>query len=112
MKEDRTKDCLIDLISKEATIKNEALLRQASVDTYPYAVTLVDSLTGKEFAHCEMSFHYKNDTWHYTNWNGSVRLFKDRIVNDLEGIAKKIYTTFAPRYKVVKVTPLDVCTFF
>jgi len=105
-KEDRYKDCLIDLISKESVLK------ASSIQTLPYAVTFVDSLTGKESAHAEMVYHYDNDTWHYTNWNGSVRVLSNKFSEDILNIAQKVYDAFAPRYKVIKTVPLKDCTFF
>lgn len=40
------KSCMIDVISKEAIIRNRAKLQKAEVETIPYATTYVDTTTG------------------------------------------------------------------
>jgi hypothetical protein len=106
------KSCLIDVISKEAIVRNKAKLNKASVKTFPYATTYVNTLTGERTGHAEMLYYYNNDTWHYSSSTGSTRIFKNKISKDILNITVKVYERFLPSYTVEKVVPLDIVSFF
>ena len=105
-------DCFIDTISKEAILKNYAKLKKAKIKTIPYGSTITNTLTGEPLGHAEMIFHYNNQTWHYTNWKGSTRVYKNKASDNILEITNKIYSTFFPNWKVEKVVPLDIISFF
>jgi hypothetical protein len=106
------KSCMIDVISKEAVLRNRAKLQKAEVETIPYATTYVDTVTGQRMGHAEMIYFYNDDTWHYSSSTGSTRIYKDKLSDDILGITNKIYKLHFPNLKVEKVVPMDIVTFF
>ena len=103
---------MIDVIAKEAVIRNRAKLQKAEVETIPYATTYVNVVTGERVGHAEMIYFYNDDTWHYSSSTGSTRVYKDKLSDDILGITNKIYKLHFPSFKVEKVVPMDIATFF
>jgi hypothetical protein len=103
--------CLIDVISKEAAVKNQAKLNKAKVKTIPYVVDLFNNNTHKRTGHACLIFHYDGDTWHYDNQCGSVKVFKGKLSNDILAIAKKVYTLY-PHITLRSAFPLKMSTQF
>lgn len=112
VKVSNTNSCMIDMIAREAVVKNRAKLRGVNIETIPFCTTYVDTLTGARTAHAEMLYHYNNDTWHYTNSLGSTRIFKNKKSFDIKKVADIIYTKFFPKLKVEKVLPIADVEFF
>jgi hypothetical protein len=106
------KSCMIDVISKEAVIRNRAKLQKAEVETIPYATTYYNTTTGEYVGHAEMIYFYNDDTWHYSSTTGSTRIYKDKLSEDILTITNKIYKLHFPHYRVQKVVPMDIITFF
>lgn len=103
--------CMIDMIAKEAVIKNVAKLKKAKVKTMPYASTMFNTLTGESRGHAGMVFYYKNDTWHYDNSTGSTRVLKGEHSKDLLGVVKKSFSLH-PHIEIEKVMPLSLASYF
>ena len=103
--------CMIDMISKEAVIRNVAKLKKAKVKTIPYVSTMFNTLTGEHKAHAGMVFFYKNDTWHYDNSIGSTRVIRNTHSKDLLSIVNKSFSRY-PHIKIEKVLPLSLAEFF
>lgn len=106
------KSCMIDVISKEAILRNRAKLQKAEVETIPYATTYFDTTTGTRVGHAEMIYFYNDDTWHYSSSTGSTRIYKNKLSEDILEITNKIYKLHFPNFKVEKVVPMDIVTFF
>lgn len=106
----RDKSCFIDVISKEAIIRNKSKLNKAKIKTFPIWTTCIHSK--KKSAHAEMFFYYKNDTWFYSNQIGSLRILKNRKGKNFKNMVKRIYSYFYPDHKVESVHQLDEITFF
>jgi hypothetical protein len=104
-------DCFIDVISKEAIVKNLQKLKKAKIKTIPYATTLLNTLTGVATGHAEMVFHYNGDTWHYSNHQGSIKIYSKKLSEDILSISEKAYS-LTPHMKVLKVVPIDLVTNF
>jgi len=98
--------CLIDVISKEAIIKNRAKLKKVKVETVPYVVSMTNSLSGIPSAHACMLFYYKGDTWHYDNSTGSTRAFRNKKVKNVLTVAKKVFS-LQPWLKIDRAYPLE-----
>jgi len=111
MKTTNNNDCLIDVISKEAIIKNQQKLKKAKVKTIPFATTLLNTLTGETTGHAEMVFHYNEDTWHYSNHQGSIKIYPKKLSEDILTISEKAYS-LTPHMKVLKVIPIDLVANF
>ena len=102
---------MIDMIAKEAIIKNVAKLKKAKVKTMPYASTLVNTISGEIRGHAGMIFHYKNDTWHYDPSSGSRRIYRDKHSKDYLEIVNRAYSD-QPQIWVKCVFPLVIADFF
>lgn len=101
--------CVIDMISKEAIIKNHAKLKKAHVKTIPYAIDMI--CDGERRGHACMLFHYKGDTWHYDNSFGSVRVYQKKYVKDVFKVAQRVYSTHK-NIKVLRAFPMEFVTHF
>jgi hypothetical protein len=111
MKVTSNNDCFIDVISKEAIIKNLQKLKKAKIKTIPYATTLLNTLTGETIGHAEMVFHYNGDTWHYSNHQGSIKVYPKNLSEDILSVSEKVYS-LTPHMKVLKVIPMDLVANF
>jgi hypothetical protein len=108
----RDNACMIDVIAKEAVIKNRAKLEKAGVKTIPYCSTSYNTETNETRAHAHLLFYYKGDTWHYDNSTGSTKVYVKRYVDDILKVTKRMYKQYFPSVVVQHVSPLKLMTNF
>ena len=111
MKPIKDNACMIDMIAKEAVLKNVAKLKKAKVKTMPYVSTMFNALTGETRGHAGMIFHYRNDTWHYDNSTGSTRILYNEHSKDYLKVVKKAFSLY-PSIKIQSVLPLSMAVNF
>ena len=103
--------CMIDMIAKEAALRQMAKLKKAKVKTFPYVSTARDNRSGETRGHCGLIFHYKGDTYNYENGTGTTRIYrKEKSVKYVE-IVKKAYR-LQPHLTVLSAMPLDMAVQF
>lgn len=102
-------DCMIDVVCREAALKAHKRLLRAEINTIPYAIDYVNTLSGEKISHACLLFHYKGDTWNYDPIRGSMKVFPDIISNNIFAAAKKVFSPILTM-KILKAVPLDIVT--
>jgi len=106
----KDKSCFIDVISKEAILRNKSKLDKAKINTFPIITTTLNKK--KKTSHAEMFFYYKGDTWFYSNQIGSIRVLRKRKGRNIKNMVKRIYSFFYPEHEVLSVHHMDYVEFF